>query len=144
MKERKKFLESVFRDKYLSHVLYILLLIFLCSINSTLFAQPVSCPIQPFGSIIVAPDFELDGPGKNIDTMDFWEAPDPANTMLFVTAKDNSLLEVWKYPFQGKGETPLRHPTFSNSNVNGIIIDRGISVTDGTCFRSFNVARIAR
>lgn len=123
MKERKKFLERIFRENYQSHV-FLMLFIFAIGMNTKTFAQQIFCPIRPFGTIIVSPDFELDGPGRNVDSMDFWETPDPANTMLFVTAKDNSLLEVWKYPFHDNGEAPLRHATFSNSNVNGIVIDQ--------------------
>lgn len=124
MKEKRKLFKEIFRDNYLFHLLCIIFFIFSAGINSMMLAQQLSCPMQPFGTVVVSADFELDGPGRNIDTMDFWEAPDPANSMLFVTAKDNSLVEVWKYPFRGRGEAPLKHATFSNSNVNGVAIDR--------------------
>lgn len=86
--------------------------------------QSFPCPLQPFGTIEVSPDFELDGPGRNIDSIDLWEAPQAANTLLFVTAKDNSLLEVWEYPFTNNGKPPLKHLTFSHSQVNGIVVDQ--------------------
>jgi hypothetical protein len=101
-----------------------MILIFLSTINLAVFAQHISCPIQPFGTITVFPDFELNGPGKNVDSIDFWETPETSNTLMFVTAKDNSLLEVWKYPFKNNGRLPLRHSTFANSNVNGVVVDQ--------------------
>jgi hypothetical protein len=52
-----------------------------------------------FGMVTVSPAFELDGKGKNVDSIAFWETPDSSSTLMFVTAKDNDLLEVWQYPF---------------------------------------------
>lgn len=73
-----------------------------------------------FGTITVDPAFELDGSGKNVDSLAFWEAPDPSETLLFVTAKDNNLVEVWKYPFQGH-EYP---PNEFSSTVKGVAVDQ--------------------
>jgi DNA-binding beta-propeller fold protein YncE len=119
---KRKFFENMLA--YLSHVLLFMILIFLSIINLAVSAQHISRPIQPFGTITVIPDFELNGPGKNVDSIDFWETPETSNTLMFVTAKDNSLLEVWKYPFKGNSRLPLRHPTFANSNVNGVVVDQ--------------------
>lgn len=94
------------------------------TLNSTVSGQNFPCPVEPFGTITISPDFELKGPGKNIDSIDLWEAPEAENTLMFVTAKDNSLLEVWEYPFKNNAKPPLNHPTFSNSNVNGIVVDQ--------------------
>jgi hypothetical protein len=124
MRKKNKVFENTFSDHLRSRLLQSLLLIFIGILNLTMFARHFSCPIQPFGTITIFPDFELFGPGKNIDSIDFWETPDPVNTLMFVTAKDNSLLEVWKYPFENNGQIPLRHSTFSNSNVNGIVVDQ--------------------
>ena len=82
------------------------------------------CRLPQFGRISVNPDIELNGSGQNIDSIEFWKAPDSSQTLMFVTAKDNHLVEVWKYPFIGNEQTPLTHSTFSNSNVNGIAIDQ--------------------
>jgi len=43
---------------------------------------------------------------------------------MFVSAKDNELVEVWKYPFEGNEQPPLTHSTFNNSQVNGLAIDQ--------------------
>src|ERR1043165_5033391 len=45
----------------------------------------------------VAPvDLQLDGPGQNIDDPCFWVNPaNPAQSLLFSTAKDSGLVEVW-------------------------------------------------
>lgn len=77
-----------------------------------------------FESTEIVPAFELAGSGRNIDTIAFWEAPNPANTMLFVTAKSNSLVEIWRYPFEENQQPPLVHPSFSGGNVNGVVVDQ--------------------
>ena len=102
-----------------------LLLFFVCLGFSATRAQMANpCQLQSFGTITISPDFELDGSGENIDTIEFWEAPDLSNTLMFVTAKDNSLVEVWKYPFVKNEQTSLTHSTFLNSQVNGVVIDQ--------------------
>lgn len=87
-------------------------------------SQDLECPIRPFGTITISVAFQLNGPGQNIDSIDFWEAPDAARTLMFVTAKENSLLEVWEYPFKNGHKPALRHPTFSGSKVNGVVVDQ--------------------
>jgi 3-phytase len=73
-----------------------------------------------FGMVTVSPAFELDGKGKNVDSIAFWETPDSSSTLMFVTAKDNDLLEVWQYPFQGNELPPIEFP----STVNGVVVDQ--------------------
>ncbi len=85
------------------------------------FIAPTCAKNDPaFGTITVAPAFELDGAGRNVDSLAFWESPDPSETLLFVTAKDNNLLEVWKFPFQN---SELSSIAFS-STVNGVAVDQ--------------------
>ena len=43
---------------------------------------------------------------------------------MFVTAKGNHLVEVWKFPFTGNEQAPLRHSTFDAGQVNGIVVDQ--------------------
>jgi len=76
--------------------------------------------LPAFGTNTLAPTFQLDGVGSDVDSIAFWEAPDPTNTLLFVTAKANDLLEVWKYPFQGNELPSVRFST----NVNGVVVDQ--------------------
>lgn len=79
---------------------------------------------QTFGRVTLAPDFVLDGAGTNVDSIAFWEAPDPRDTLLFVTAKGNQRVEVWRFPFAGRELEPLTHPSFgSGTHVNGIAVD---------------------
>lgn len=73
-----------------------------------------------FGTVTVTPAFEIDGIGRNVDSIAFWETPDPAETLMFVTAKDNNLLEVWKYPFQDNELSPIEF----SSTVNGVAVDQ--------------------
>lgn len=87
-------------------------------------AETPECPVGAFGAVQVDPAFSLDGRGKNIDTIAFWTGAKPGDTRMFVTAKDNALLEVWHYPFQGHEMAPLTHPTFRRSPVNGVVADQ--------------------
>ena len=76
--------------------------------------------ITNFGSVSVSPAFELDGAGNNIDSIAFWEAPDPTNTLMFVTGKGNDRLEVWEYPFVSNELPYVSFP----SNINGVVVDQ--------------------
>lgn len=40
-----------------------------------------------------------------MDSIAFWEGPDPAASMMIVTSKDNSSIEVYRYPFQAQFTT---------------------------------------
>jgi myo-inositol-hexaphosphate 3-phosphohydrolase len=82
------------------------------------------CQLPQFGIISIDPDIEVNGLGQNVDTIEFWKSPDSSETLMFVTAKDNQLVEVWKYPFEGNEQNPLTHSTFNNSRVNGLAIDQ--------------------
>lgn len=77
-----------------------------------------------FADVTLAPGFEVNGRGENIDSIAFWEAPDPSNSLMFVTAKENSLVEVWKFPFEDGEQDPLVHATFARSPVNGVCVDQ--------------------
>jgi 3-phytase len=53
-------------------------------------------PAGPTIGRVMPLDRELDGPGKNVDDACFWLDPrDPAGSLLFVTAKDSGLVEVF-------------------------------------------------
>jgi len=77
-----------------------------------------------FGLIELKADMNLVGEGTVVDTIAFWEADNPDNTLMFVTAKGNQLVEVWKYPFEGNEQEPLRHSSFGTSTVNGVAVDQ--------------------
>ena len=80
---------------------------------------------EGFGTVTLAPDLVLDGSGTNVDSLAFWEAPDARDTLLFVTAKGNQRVEVWRFPFEGHEEAPLTHASFgSGTQVNGIAVDQ--------------------
>jgi hypothetical protein len=90
-------------------------------------AQSISCVHNNFGTIEVSPDVELIGAGQNIDTIEFWKAPDITNSLMFVSSKNLSVVEVWKYPFGTDDEqTPLTHTTLEpdNAEVNGLQVDQ--------------------
>jgi len=110
--------------KSITYLLKIPTLIFLLLTDIT--PQDPICIVNYFGTIEVTPDIVLNGAGENIDTIEFWKAPDITESLMFVTAKDNSLVEVWKYPFDIDDEqTPLTHSTFgSGAWVNGAQVDQ--------------------
>ena len=110
--------------KSLKYLLEIILSIFLLLTDMS--AQDPICIVNYFGTIEVTPDIVLDGAGQNIDSIEFWKAPDITESLMFVTAKDNSLVEVWKYPFNIDDElTPLTHSSFgTNAFVNGVQVDQ--------------------
>ena len=98
---------------------------FLLLISNTGFAQILQeCSLPLFGQISLEVDLELNGTGQNIDSIEFWKSPDSSETLMFVTAKGNNLVEVWKYPFEGNQIASLIHTTFQNSPVNGVAVDQ--------------------
>lgn len=86
--------------------------------NSTL---PDSDEKKP---VMVNPDLLLSGAGENVDTIGVWETDRPEDTLIFVSAKDNQTVEVWKFPFNDAEQTPIRRPEWKNGRVNGIAIDQ--------------------
>ena len=77
----------------------------------------------------VSADFNAVGAGVNVDTIAFWEAPDPVQSLMFVTSKNLSLVEVWKYPYRSASDeaAPLRHSCLqatSTSATNGVVVDQ--------------------
>ncbi len=109
--------------KSLTLIVQILSFVFL--IGSFTQAQSMPpCELPQFGRITIDPDIEVNGSGQNIDTIEFWKAPDSSETLMFVSAKGNQLVEVWQYPFEGNELPPLTHSTFNNSQVNGLAIDQ--------------------
>jgi PKD repeat protein len=97
-------------------------------------------PSEGFGTVLLSADFELNGQGTNVDSIAFWEAPDPADTLMLVTSKGSQLVEVWQHPFTGNELAPLSHPSFGNQGsvqVNGVAVDQGtdrlyVAVSDPT------------
>jgi hypothetical protein len=84
-------------------------------ITSTPMDKPTASPeaaanvnFEPFGTVTIAPseiEFDVSGDGSNVDSIAFWEAPDPAQSLMFVTSKDNSSIEVYQYPFESQRTT---------------------------------------
>jgi hypothetical protein len=72
---------------------------------------------------VISPDLRLNGVGENVDTIAFWADETPEETLMFVTAKGNSLVEVWPFPFDQEA-APLRHESFGSSQVNGVAVDQ--------------------
>lgn len=80
---------------------------------------------EPFGAVELPPAFALNGSGTTIDSLAFWEAPAPEDTLLLVTAKGNQRVEVWQYPFEGQELPALRHASFgTDTKVNGVVVDQ--------------------
>ena len=68
----------------------------------------------------VNPALNLNGVGSNVDSIAFWEAPNPADTLMFVTSKGTRQVEVWKYPFAGTELVPLS----PGHAANGVLVDQ--------------------
>jgi hypothetical protein len=82
-----------------------------------------------FGPVTVTAEFNAVGAGVNVDTIAFWEAPDPTQSLMFVTSKNLPLVEVWNYPYaSGTHEsTPLRHSCLQatpTSATNGVVVNQ--------------------
>jgi myo-inositol-hexaphosphate 3-phosphohydrolase len=111
--------------KYIDMQLALLVFTIYFVMNCATLAQlSPNCQLPQFGMISIDPDIEVNGVGQNIDTIEFWKAPDSTETLMFVSAKGNELVEVWKYPFEGNELQPLTHSTFNNSQVNGLVVDQ--------------------
>jgi myo-inositol-hexaphosphate 3-phosphohydrolase len=94
-------------------------------VQTQVWNTPTASPprFESFGTVSIQPDFEVDGQGLNVDSIAFWEAPESADTLMFVTAKKNQLVEVWKYPFVENEQSPIQG-IFKTGNVNGIVMDQ--------------------
>jgi len=77
---------------------------------------------EPFGTVTIAAsdiEFDVSGEGDNVDSIGFWEASEPAQSLMFVTSKNNSSIEVYQYPFKSQ------QTTISCGNAsNGVWVDQ--------------------
>jgi hypothetical protein len=73
-----------------------------------------------FGTVTTTRALDLNGAGSDVDSIAFWEAPNPADTLMFVTGKSNDVVEVWKHPFANSQLAPISFP----ANVNGVAVDQ--------------------
>lgn len=92
-------------------------------------APPPPGSFPTFGVATVTADFTAAGAGANVDTIAFWEAPDPSASLMFVSSKNVSLVEVWKYPYASAADqmTPLTSDCLSasvDSATNGVLVDQ--------------------
>lgn len=106
--------------------------------------QPGPGSFPAFGEVTVNGQFRVAGEGRNVDTIAFWEAPDEADSRMFVTSKDRSLVEVWRYPFRSDAdELPaLTHSCLqasTESATNGVLVDQESDLLYVASNRSPNV-----
>jgi hypothetical protein len=90
---------------------------------------PDSGSSQASDSATVTADFLATGAGNNVDTIAFWEAPNPTDSRMYATSKDLSLVEVWQYPYASPDDqlTPLTHDCLkasADSATNGVLVDQ--------------------
>lgn len=76
--------------------------------------------LSDFGVVTIDPALDLNGAGSNVDSIAFWEAPTPRETLMFVTGKGNDVVEVWKFPFENNEQAEISFP----ANVNGVVVDQ--------------------
>lgn len=92
-------------------------------------AGTTSGSFYAFDTVTVASDFNVEGSGKNVDTIAFWDGPTPAESLMFVTSKNESLVEVWRYPFNAptREAAELTHGCLEaseDSATNGVVVDQ--------------------
>jgi hypothetical protein len=103
-----------------------------------IFAQASSASDTPF-DVTVTADFEGNGAGRDVDTIAFWEAPDPADALMFVTSKGEDLVEVWVYPYTAESEQqPLQHECIDDGS-NGVVVDQAADLLYVAVRHSLNV-----
>lgn len=76
----------------------------------------------PFGTVSIDAEdiaFDVNGDGRNVDSIAFWEADGPEQSLMFVTSKNNALIEVYQYPFQTQLQT-----LSCGSETNGVWVDQ--------------------
>jgi hypothetical protein len=92
-------------------------------------AEPSAAGFHTFGAVTVPSLFNVDGVGKNVDTIAFWEGPTAVESLMFVTSKNLSLVEVWRYPFNAPSSeaAALTHSCLqygTDSATNGVVVDQ--------------------
>jgi myo-inositol-hexaphosphate 3-phosphohydrolase len=103
--------------------------------TSTAPSPPVK--FESFGIVTIAAsdiEFVVRGDGDNIDSIGFWEASEPTQSLMFVTSKNNSSIEVYQYPFN-KQQTTISCGQASN----GVWIDQENNILYITERKSSNV-----
>jgi hypothetical protein len=91
----------------------------------------------PFGTVNIDTseiEFNLNGDGSNVDSISFWEAPLPTESLMFVTSKGNSSIEVYQYPFTAQQRT-----ISCGERSNGVWVDQDRDVLYITERNSSNV-----
>jgi hypothetical protein len=78
--------------------------------------------LEPFVSVridVAEVEFDVDGDGRNVDSIAFWEADDPLASLMLVTSKGNESIEVYQYPYQAQ----LRTIACGKAS-NGVLVDQ--------------------
>ncbi len=87
---------------------------------------------QAFAKTNITVDANVNGNGNNIDSIDFYNAADPNNDLMFVTSKStcsglaDRCVEVWKHPYTTQTDTITQAEAdnrFNSGNVNGVVVD---------------------
>lgn len=113
-------------------------------IRTTPTNEPGTGSFPAFDEVTVMSQFRVAGDGKNVDTIAFWEAPDETDSRMFVTSKNLSLVEVWRYPFSSAADelTALTHSCLraaADSATNGVLVDQESDLLYVASNRSPNV-----
>jgi hypothetical protein len=77
---------------------------------------------QSFGAVEITVEeiaFDVNGNGRNVDSIAFWEAEGPEQSLMFVSSKGNSSIEVYQYPFQTQLQT-----LSCGGETNGVWVDQ--------------------
>lgn len=99
------------------------------TINTVLGQDDDSTSSAPFGRIEISSYTILNGDGRDVDTIGFWIAPDPLNSLMFVSAKGNDIVEIWQYPFNSDSTYAELNENNSDGclggdRVNGVAVNQ--------------------
>lgn len=108
--------------------------------SATLTPAPTSTEtlhLEPFGTVKIDEaeiEFNVEGSGSNVDSIAFWDAPDPTQSLMIVTSKGNDSIEVYRYPFTSELTTIA-----CGAATNGVWVDQARDVLYITERESSNI-----
>jgi len=111
-------------------------------VQPTRTSPPPAGPFSPFGTVTIRPPLVLNGAGTNIDDPAFYEAG--TDTMLFVTAKDNDVVEVWPFPFTSERSAISPGAQPNNATVDQLARRLYLSLANTSRVDAYNLPGLTR
>lgn len=93
-------------------------------------------PFVAFGEATISFDLQVNGNDSNMDSIALWEAPVATDSLMFVTSRDDNLVQVWRYPFGDANRlADITPTTIESTEINGVVVDQDLDrvfITEGT------------